>query len=444
MRVVSVAAVALMCFASFAAMAEGAPPAAPAPATTAPKRTINVHIDPDLQKLEGEYTTAEKKLTPEQQAALKSFQIEDTKAIDGVLRAIDTLFQVRHCAARDAGFGKEEQQHRAEAGFYAQQAEMRANAARKEIRGRRLTATPFIDAKLVDAHYAFITQFAMGMYEQMSEIGLEEGKYAKTDCAALGRHLSENFAAAAAGAAPNAQGMADNVAGLKARADAGDNDAMTSYGLILLSGQGVAPDTAAGIAYLQRAADAGYSRGQYMLGLMHSMGMAGGAADKERAKFWLGKAAAQGDKKAEALLKNLDQIKPPAPFEELRKKAEAGDPGAAYDLSGRYAYGMYGTQKNQAEADKWRLFAAGKGHPLAQSDLAVQMLSNGKIDEGISWMTKAAEAGVVNSQYELASIYAAGKLVPEDSAKAKIWAEKAAAKGDARAVKLLKDLQEAK
>ncbi|HYD17396.1 MAG TPA: tetratricopeptide repeat protein [Patescibacteria group bacterium] len=437
MRICILAALAFFCLASGVAKA-GEPTPAAAPA--APKHTIRLNIDPALQKLETEYIVAEKNLTPEQQAALKTFQIEDTKAIDGVLRAIDTLFQVRHCAANDEAFKKEEQQHRAEAGVYAQQAEMRANAARQEIRARRLTATPFIDARLVDGHYAFFTQFAMGMYEQMSEIGLQQGKFAKTDCAALARHLAENYSAAAAAAAPNAPGTAGHVAQLKARADSGDNDAMTSYGLVLLSGQGVAPDAAAGVAYLQRAADAGYSRGQYMLGLMHGMGMAGGPADKEKAKFWLGKAAAQGDKKAEAMLKSVDQMKPPPPIEELRKRAEAGDAGAAYDLSGRYAYGMYGTPKDQVAADKWRLFSAGKGHPLAQSDLAVQMLANGKVEEGISWMTKAAEGGVVNSQYELASIYAAGKLVPADPAKAKAWAGKAAAQGDARAVKLLAGL----
>lgn len=405
--------------------------AAPAPKADT---TIRLNVPPELSKGANEYTEAFKKLTPEQQKMLKDFDAEEMKATDFQLQVLQTAAAAKYCSAKDGAFAKNEGQYRAKFGVYNQGVQAQANARRQEVRNRRIAATKdFINQDLADKHSMFSAHMAINLYQGLQKAAGDKA-LEKTDCAAVAKRLDDAFAqyqstAPAPGAPPSQLPTLDD---LKARADRGDNEAMTVYGLMLVGGQGVPKDTQAGLALLKRAAESGYPRGQYMLGLVYGTSMLG-KPDKPLAKEWLSKAAAQGDKKAQDMLKVIDNEPEPEALDVVLKKAEGGDATAAYELGTRYGLGVGGVERNDQESLKWKLAAAGRGHPLAQSDIGVVMLKSGRNAEAIDWITKAAEKGVVNSQVNLAQLYEQGAYVTKDHDKAVFWAKKAADAGDVRA-----------
>jgi TPR repeat protein len=66
-------------------------------------------------------------------------------------------------------------------------------------------------------------------------------------------------------------------------------------------GDGVTQDDAEAVHWFRKAADQGFDRAQYKLGLMYSYGQ-GVMADDSEAYAWLSLAAAQGNDKAKATL----------------------------------------------------------------------------------------------------------------------------------------------
>ena len=431
----SLVLVALAC----SAMAQDKPAAGPAPE----KPTINIHMDPQLSAIESAYNDKVKTLTPQQQAELKIYEGKNIQALDLDMQAMKTIFEVKHCGDKDAAFGKELQKYKSEAGVYSNRLQSQSVAARKKIRADRKAGVDYIDHKLVDGHEAFTASMAISFFGEMTKLSYDRGGFDKTDCAALAQKLDSAFAASST-QTPAEQAVPDRIAQIKQALAHGDPDAMVAMGMMKISGQGTEKDVTGGMELLTKAAEGGYSRAQYMLGLVYGTDISGMPPDKEKAKLWLQKAAAQGDKKAQAVLDNPDMMKTPDDAGTLRKKADAGDANAAYELGGRYFVGMGGVEKNLDEAMKWKLRAAGAGHPLAQSDVAVQMLHENKNDEALTWMTKAASSGVVNSQYQLGLIYAQGEIVPKDLSNARLWIQKAADAGDARAVALIKQLNAGK
>ena len=71
-----------------------------------------------------------------------------------------------------------------------------------------------------------------------------------------------------------------------------------------MKGQGVQQDYARAIDYYTQAANAGHADSQFYLGLMYKTGI-GTAADPDKAKHWLKRAADQGDEEAQKELNNL-------------------------------------------------------------------------------------------------------------------------------------------
>ena len=95
--------------------------------------------------------------------------------------------------------------------------------------------------------------------------------------------------------------------------------------------------------------------------------------------------------------------------EQLRKKAEAGDAEAQYNLGVVYAYGY------------------GKGLP--QDD-----------KEAVKWYRKAADQGYAGAQYNLGQMYRIGKGVPQDYIQSYAWFNLAGANGHDDAKKAKADL----
>ncbi len=72
------------------------------------------------------------------------------------------------------------------------------------------------------------------------------------------------------------------------------------------------------------------------------------------------------------------------PFEEIKAKAEAGDPNYESQLGIRYAFGK-GVAKDEVEAYKWFLLAAAQGDEDAKTNMAIaeRRLTREQIAEGL-------------------------------------------------------------
>ncbi|MEZ0225645.1 MAG: tetratricopeptide repeat protein [Alphaproteobacteria bacterium] len=421
---------------------EAAAPAAPGAVTpsTDGGPIIKLNVDPAIEKLETAYKDAIKNLSKEQLETLKNQEEAYMKTTNADIVLFSTGLQLKHCTENNADIKKNASKYQSEFGVLRNQIQAAQRAQQGRLRAARETTVTFVDQKVLDDHYSYLSKMVAGLGQGMLEASYQKGGFAKTDCQGLARKLDASFGRANSSAPVNEAAIAAKVAEIKQSAESGDTDAMTNLGLMQMSGgTGIPQDKKAGMALLTKAAEKDYGRAQYMLGLVYSSDMFGDAPDKEKAKYWLGKAAAKGDKKAAALMQALDKAPPAESLETTKKKADAGDADAEYILGSRYAQG-WGVEKDSEAALKWLLLSAGQGHPLAQSDVAVRLLNANRIPEALDWMTKAANKGVTNSQFELASIYLDGKLVQQDKDKAVFWFKKAADAGDSRAIQILQEI----
>ena len=121
---------------------------------------------------------------------------------------------------------------------------------------------------------------------------------------------------------------------------------------------------------------------------------------------------------------------------ELRAKAEKGDPQSQKDLGGIYARGQ-GVKQSYSEAAKWYLKAAEQDHAGAQTALGeLSEVGQGvKRDdsEAFKWYQKAADQGFAPAQYNLAVLYVMGKGVQPDTTAALKWYRLASEQGYALA-----------
>jgi localization factor PodJL len=78
--------------------------------------------------------------------------------------------------------------------------------------------------------------------------------------------------------------------------------------------------------------------------------------------------------------------------------------------------------------------AAQSGNLTAQYELALQRISAGRTQEGVTMLRRAADRGFAMAQYRLAKLYERGEGVPTDLAIARQWTERAAGAGNRRAM----------
>lgn len=78
--------------------------------------------------------------------------------------------------------------------------------------------------------------------------------------------------------------------------------------------------------------------------------------------------------------------------------------------------------------------AAQSGDLVAQYELALQRLSGGRTEEGVTLLRRAADRGLAMAQYRLAKLYERGEGVQADLVVARQWTERAAAAGNRRAM----------
>jgi localization factor PodJL len=117
----------------------------------------------------------------------------------------------------------------------------------------------------------------------------------------------------------------------------------------------------------------------------------------------------------------------------LARAAQAGLAPAQFRLASMYEKGL-GVGRDLAEARRLYLMAAAKGHAKAMHNLAVLYTRgvNGPPDYGaaIEWFRKAAAYGTIDSQYNLGILYARGAGVERDLVESYKWFTLAAKGGD--------------
>lgn len=121
-----------------------------------------------------------------------------------------------------------------------------------------------------------------------------------------------------------------------------------------------------------------------------------------------------------------------ADMEELRTRAEAGDP-KSQTLLGHECF----DSEDYAEATKWYLAAALQGHAEAQASLGDVYCHGAKefqnYKEAVKWYKKAADQGYPQGEKALGDMYYDGLGVTQDRKKALSCFQTAAEKGDSEA-----------
>jgi TPR repeat protein len=224
----------------------------------------------------------------------------------------------------------------------------------------------------------------------------------------------------------------------------GDIEGMLLVGMAFRAGDGVEASDTEAFKWVKRAALRGHARGQFHLGSMYKEG-AGVESDMKQAEAWLTKAAEQGVPEAFSVLGDLYEADDEAKsIAWNRKAAQAGH----LPSTGYVGLQLALTDKpaQQQEGLTWLRKAAERGDGEATAALAKYLVgvcphssyrhhpdneclpkkAARNEQEGMKLMLAEAEAGNSLVFYPLARLYAQGRGVAKDPAKAYHWYGRAA------------------
>ena len=133
-------------------------------------------------------------------------------------------------------------------------------------------------------------------------------------------------------------------------------------------------------------------------------------------------------------LQYLDAGRPNDGLKFIRASANQGQPAAQYRLAKLYEAGI-GVKADPDMARQLTERAARAGNRIAMHDLGLYYADGlGGVDRDIetalSWFEKAAERGVVDSQYNLGVLFESSPEVPRDALASFVWYSIAASQGD--------------
>lgn len=187
------------------------------------------------------------------------------------------------------------------------------------------------------------------------------------------------------------------------------------------------------LSKLAAAAKSGDAKAQLALGFYWFT-----KKDYATSNQWWGKAATQGNVKAETVL-GLDRtLGLGAPKDYVRanywfeKAASQGSANAEFNLGLAYFHG-YGVPKNYAKANYWYRKASAQGFALAENNLGLAYLYGYGVPQNyfiaVYWYEKAAAQGNAAGENNLGVAYYRGHGVPQNTMTAISWWKKAAAQG---------------
>jgi len=197
------------------------------------------------------------------------------------------------------------------------------------------------------------------------------------------------------------------VADLESRARAGDAEAQSRLGTMLLVGVGVSKDPEQAEAWLRKAAEQQYPPALFQLGTLHRRGQGRVGRDFLSASRELLAAADLGDANAKLALGLLCKPDEPDAGAALRKRyddASNGDVAALFDVGAVFDSGVC-TDRDPAFASWWYEQAAAKGHVPAMERLAFLDFGSSANRETAAaadfWLARAAKEGGARANGEL-------------------------------------------
>jgi TPR repeat protein len=123
-----------------------------------------------------------------------------------------------------------------------------------------------------------------------------------------------------------------------------------------------------------------------------------------------------------------------------RPLADRGDADAQYNLAQAYFLGR-GVPQNMVLAEQWYERAARQGHPEATANYGLLLFQNGRRQEAIPYITRAADAGDPRAQYVLGTALFNGDIVTRDAPRAYALMSRAAAQNLPPAVTQLAEME---
>jgi cell division septation protein DedD len=123
-----------------------------------------------------------------------------------------------------------------------------------------------------------------------------------------------------------------------------------------------------------------------------------------------------------------------------RPLADRGDADAQYNLAQAYFLGR-GVPQNMTLAEQWYERAARQGHPEATANYGLLLFQNGRRQEAIPFITRAADAGDPRAQYVLGTALFNGDVIPRDAPRAYALMSRAAEQNLPPAVSQLAEME---
>ncbi len=233
--------------------------------------------------------------------------------------------------------------------------------------------------------------------------------------------------------------------GVALAVEAGNRDTQT--GLALLRGEGVKQDFVAARSILEENAKKGDAEAMGAYGFLISQGLGGGAPDPAAALEWLGKAAEASVLSAQLNygVHYVEGLGTEADLERglawISQAAEAGHLAAQKRLAQLYHFGDHGVKTSGQDALRWAKLAGEQGDAWSQN-LVGTLLQFGPdveidVPAAAEWYLKAAKQGNPKAQSSYGRLLASGKDVRRDLEEAYFWIKLSAMSGEAMSINYL-------
>lgn len=276
-----------------------------APAKEEKKPNLSLYIPPEAAEAEDKYSGLFKNLTKDQQEIIKSYESEYAKTSDIELEIASMAMKLKYCADKDTEIAKSVGKYTSYFNIYRKQLQVQQRDERLKIRARQVEETAFMDAEIMDTHFAYTANIVFQIGFQVVKMNYEKGEFAKTDCDAVAKQLYEaSLKGIPIGMVETTPAKVQEIQRL---AKNGDAAAMYLLGMLQVTGNGVPKDAHEGLLMLKKSADKGHEPAQFTLGIGMTTDMFSQPPDLQEARYWLEKSAAQGNEKAAAALAQLDK-----------------------------------------------------------------------------------------------------------------------------------------